>query len=94
MRDPRAHARALFRTLRSDGARSTRSKFGLNEKAPTCGAFAEPSDGLEPLTPSLPCAAERLPCVAIGLRRTVPWGERIATVTDTEGNPIALCQQT
>jgi hypothetical protein len=26
----------------------------LNEKAPTCGAFAEPSDGLEPSTPSLP----------------------------------------
>jgi hypothetical protein len=25
----------------------------LNEKAPTCGAFAEPSDGLEPSTPSL-----------------------------------------
>jgi hypothetical protein len=31
----------------------------LNEKAPTCGAFAEPSDGLEPSTPSLPwrCSA-------------------------------------
>jgi len=26
----------------------------LNTKAPTCGAFAEPSNGLEPLTPSLP----------------------------------------
>jgi catechol 2,3-dioxygenase-like lactoylglutathione lyase family enzyme len=26
------------------------------EKAPVCGAFAEPSDGLEPSTPSLPCA--------------------------------------
>jgi hypothetical protein len=26
----------------------------LNEKPPTCGAFAEPSDGLEPSTPSLP----------------------------------------
>jgi hypothetical protein len=25
----------------------------LNEKAPTCGAFAEPSSGLEPETPSL-----------------------------------------
>src|SRR5947209_386050 len=22
------------------------------------------------------------------------WGERIATVADTEGNPVALCQQT
>ena len=29
-------------------------QVGLNEKAPTCGAFAEPSDGLEPSTPSLP----------------------------------------
>ena len=25
-------------------------------KAPGCGAFAEPSDGLEPSTPSLPCS--------------------------------------
>ena len=24
---------------------------------------------------------------------TMPWGERFATVADTEGNPIALCQQ-
>lgn len=23
----------------------------------------------------------------------MPWGERIATVADTEGNPVALCQQ-
>jgi lactoylglutathione lyase len=22
----------------------------------------------------------------------MPWGERIATVADTEGNPVALCQ--
>jgi hypothetical protein len=26
----------------------------LSEKGPKCGAFAEPSDGLEPSTPSLP----------------------------------------
>jgi hypothetical protein len=26
----------------------------LNAKVPICGAFAEPSDGLEPSTPSLP----------------------------------------
>jgi hypothetical protein len=26
----------------------------VNEKAAVCGAFAEPSDGLEPSTPSLP----------------------------------------
>ena len=29
----------------------------LTEKAPISGAFAEPSDGLEPSTPSLPCDA-------------------------------------
>jgi hypothetical protein len=29
-------------------------QVSLNEKAPMCGAFAEPSDGLEPSTPSLP----------------------------------------
>jgi hypothetical protein len=23
----------------------------------------------------------------------MPWGERIATVADREGNPVALCQQ-
>jgi hypothetical protein len=31
-----------------------RVQVGLNEKAPTCGVFAEPSDGLEPSTPSSP----------------------------------------
>jgi hypothetical protein len=35
-----------------------------------CGAFAEPSDGLEPSTPSLPCAPELLPWAAIGCRST------------------------
>jgi len=34
-------------------------QVGLNEKAPTCGAFAEPSDGLEPSTPSLPFRCAR-----------------------------------
>ena len=34
-----------------------KEQVDLNEKAPTCGAFTEPSDGLEPSTPSLPCAA-------------------------------------
>lgn len=24
----------------------------------------------------------------------MPWGERIATVADVEGNPVALCRQT
>jgi lactoylglutathione lyase len=23
----------------------------------------------------------------------MPWGERIATVADTEGNPVALCAE-
>jgi hypothetical protein len=32
------------------------NQVDLNTKAPTCGAFAEPSNGLEPLTPSLPCS--------------------------------------
>ena len=31
-----------------------REQVDLNEKAPISGAFAEPSDGLEPSTPSLP----------------------------------------
>jgi hypothetical protein len=36
-----------------------REQVDLNEKAPTRGAFAEPSDGLEPSTPSLPCRGGR-----------------------------------
>jgi hypothetical protein len=32
-------------------------QVAAKQKAPLCGAFAEPSDGLEPSTPSLPCAA-------------------------------------
>src|SRR5579859_8114676 len=35
---------------------------------PICRDFAKPSDGLEPSTPSLPCAPERLPWVATGCR--------------------------
>jgi hypothetical protein len=34
-------------------------QVALNEKARTCGAFAEPSDGLEPSTPSLPYTCAR-----------------------------------
>ena len=30
-----------------------------SDKAPISGAFAEPSDGLEPSTPSLPCSIHR-----------------------------------
>ncbi len=43
--------------LVSDGGATaplTEPQVGLNAKAPTCWAFAEPSDGLEPSTPSLP----------------------------------------
>jgi hypothetical protein len=32
-------------------------QVGPKEKGPLSGDFAEPSDGLEPSTPSLPCAA-------------------------------------
>ena len=35
-------------------------------RAPMFGAFAGPSDGLEPETPSLPCAPKPLPWVATG----------------------------
>jgi hypothetical protein len=38
--------------------RST-EQVGLTEKAPISGAFGEPSDGLEPSTPSLPCTFNR-----------------------------------
>ena len=50
------------------------------EKAPICGAFAEPSDGLEPSTPSLPfCGPGN-------------WSQPMATVlacsSRFRGNPI------
>jgi endonuclease YncB( thermonuclease family) len=35
------------------------------EKARICWAFAEPSDGLEPSTPSLPCAPRSPPLIAV-----------------------------
>src|SRR5207249_6402871 len=37
-------------------------KNGLKTK-PLCGAFAEPSDGLEPWTPSLPSTSRRNTCL-------------------------------
>src|SRR4051794_752423 len=37
-------------------------------KNPPCAAGLKPSDGLEPSTPSLPCAAKPLPWVATGCR--------------------------
>jgi hypothetical protein len=54
VRAPRRYSRArelhkrlhIYRTFDDE-------QVVLNEKAPTCGAFAEPSDGLEPSTPSL-----------------------------------------
>ena len=61
--DSRAHltdfsARKLHKRLHT---RPRRAPHRLNtyEKAPTCGAFAEPSDGLEPSTPSLPLRGGR-----------------------------------
>ncbi len=51
VRNLRAPPRAPYRTK---GSIPTARWIALNEKAPTFGAFAEPSDGLEPSTPSLP----------------------------------------
>jgi hypothetical protein len=33
-------------------------QIGVNTKGPTCGALVEPSNGLEPLTPSLPLTTQ------------------------------------
>ena len=42
----------------------------LNEEFPTCRDFAEPSDGLEPSTPSLPCCvASSVAALSEGQRR-------------------------
>ena len=56
----------------------------IERKSATCGAFAEPSDGLEPSTPSLPCEVPphepsstrpecsfRLEATAVSVRRGV-----------------------
>jgi len=43
----------------------------------------------------LEAAVARLTAAAVTILREaedMPWGERIATVTDPEGNPVALCQ--
>jgi len=45
--------RKLHKRLHTGPQRPQR-RLNKYEKAPTCGAFAEPSDGLEPSTPSLP----------------------------------------
>jgi hypothetical protein len=44
-------------------------QISSTEKAPLCGAFAEPSDGLEPSTPSLPW---RISSAAAGSRDRLP----------------------
>ena len=51
-----AHRRSRRESSINGSIRALRPSARLNtyEKAPTCGAFAEPSDGLEPSTPSLP----------------------------------------
>jgi hypothetical protein len=52
----------------------------LHEIARACGDFAEPSHGLEPSTPSLPCAPKRLRWVATGCGS--------ACLSGFEGRPI------
>jgi len=52
-----SEARKLHKRLHTHRTRLN-LQVGLNAKAPTCGAFAEPSNGLEPLTPSLPSSNE------------------------------------
>ena len=41
---------------RHEPGTAVRSLVPADGKAPLCGAFSKPSDGLEPSTPSLPCA--------------------------------------
>ncbi len=48
-----SRARKLHKQLHTPRTRLN-LQVDRNGKAPTCGAFAEPSDGLEPSTPSLP----------------------------------------
>ena len=46
--------------------------------------------------PDLDDAVRRLAETGVPVLREpeeMPWGERIATVTDPEGNPVALCQE-
>ena len=52
-------------------------QIGYKAKAPLSGAFLKPSNGLEPLTPSLPCAAKRLPWVATGCGSACLSGFRV-----------------
>jgi hypothetical protein len=47
-------------------AQSTFSQMDLSRKPAISGDLAEPSDGLEPSTPSLPCGLEPLPWVVGG----------------------------
>jgi hypothetical protein len=54
--DERFQARKLHKRLHTHCTLPT-LQVGLNAKAPTCWTFAEPSDGLEPSTPSLPSRA-------------------------------------
>jgi hypothetical protein len=56
--------KGLFSTRRLHNGLHTYRTFAegqvdLNEKARSCRAFAEPSSGLEPETPSLPCDPNR-----------------------------------
>ncbi len=62
------HRRPHCQHPRRPHPRTRLTSRGLNayRNARFAGISCKPSDGLEPSTPSLPCAAKRLPCVATG----------------------------
>jgi hypothetical protein len=59
-----------------------------NTKTPTCGAFAEPSDGLEPSTPSLPFACA--PPIS-RQRRKLPAGRSPESTTTVGSGRVTRC---
>jgi hypothetical protein len=77
-----AEIRILGRHLRDD-LLTAATRRDLNAKAPTCGVFAEPSDGLEPSTPSLPWN--------VSGNRWRPVATDFACFCGFEGQPI--CQR-
>jgi hypothetical protein len=69
-------SRRLQNGLDTDGAFDEQA--GLNGKKPTCGAFAEPSDGLEPSTPPYDGGfALRLPWAGIALAKLFSLHSRL-----------------
>src|SRR2546423_7795035 len=59
-------------------------QVALNEKEPTCGAFVEPSDGLEPSTPSLPGNFARHAVRA----SSTAWGEVVFDSSSMSGRAL------